>query len=185
MAGQKVIRQQIANIEKGGVDREEEILTWWCAGDTIDDIVKRLGICKRSLYNWISKTPEREQMWQAAKRMRAVSFADQALTIADDPKMVGPDDIQRANLRVKVRRWMAACLDPNTFGSKPDTVINVGELHLTAVAQINAEDTKRRLQLKKAKEAHADDPVDADFRLESDDEEITEDSEEIIIEDLL
>lgn len=138
---------QVAKLELGGAALEEQVLEDYASGmKTVREIcfeeLGGIGVGVRAFYSWLHLDPNRWAAWQEAKKYRAASTAEETQTIGDQASETR-DGVQHADMRIRARQWLASKLDPEAFGTKANTIIAVGELHLSAVAEINAEDTAR------------------------------------------
>lgn len=164
MASRPIYNSQIQSLRNRGADGELEVLEWFATGKlTVHKIVKALDVGTRPFYDWLKEDPERWGKWQEAKRLRAEMLAEDAIDIIDSAPE-SKEAVMKATAQAKVRQWLAACSDPERFGKRAEVNVSIGAVHLTAVEEINAADTKRRLAAAKAKEIAA--PVeDADFEI--------------------
>jgi hypothetical protein len=187
MAGQPVTRNQIQHINSLGPEGEETILSLLAGGKTVKDVAEWLGFPRhslRSLYQWRDETPERQAAWRQAIVHRAQTLAEDSLEIADTAQE-GPDAIRKAELRVKVRHWLAGVSDPENYGKDKAAklTINVATMHLTAVEAVNKELQQRAIaRLRAGAEASLPAPdarnaqiqgadvVDADYEVVEDDD---------------
>lgn len=164
MTGNPIHRMQLASLRDRGVEGEAWILEKYITDPAISvhKLVKLLDVSTNAFYVWLKEDPERWVRWQEAKKIRAELLAEETTEISDNVKE-DPDHIAKAHLKIKTRQWLAKVLDPDTFGEKRETVVQIGELHLTAVKEINAADTTRRLAA--AREKEEEEAVEADFEV--------------------
>lgn len=117
-------------------DREigDRVCSQLAIGKSLHVACLRVGYVQpETIMKWIRERPEFRQMYLIAKRESADFLAEEILDIADDARndymasLAGDDvaaykfhgeHIQRSKLRVDVRKWMAARLDPKRFGEK-------------------------------------------------------------------
>lgn len=104
----------------------------------ITKIAKMDGMpCVTTIFRWIHDlepdgTGAFAEMYRLAAKERAMILAEEALEIADaDPGTTEKGNVDGGGvadkrLRVDVRKWFAAKLDPKTFGEKVD-VTSAGE----------------------------------------------------------
>lgn len=97
----------------------------------ITKIAKMEGMpCVTTIFRWIHDlepdgTGAFADMYRLAAKERAMILAEEALEIADEepgytPKGVDGGSVADKRLRVDVRKWFAAKLDPKTFSEKMD-----------------------------------------------------------------
>lgn len=145
MAGNPIKRQLLADIEKAG--GFEFILSTIVDGGSIQDLAKRFGVSRKFLSELLNKDPQQKIALKQARKMKAETFADQALQIVDTVEE-SPNAISKAREQANIRKWLAGVHDPETYGQKQNSVtINVGDLHLDALRQApildrNAEDAE-------------------------------------------
>lgn len=145
MAGQPIYHAYLQSLRDGGPDLEERIFTRFIEGkESIGALAVHFSVNLRALYKWLHEDPERWARWQKAKEFRAEAMAEGTLDIAEDAPETA-EGVRKAELRVKVRQWLAACNFPERYGKQAKVEISVNQLHLEALREINAEDTKRRL----------------------------------------
>lgn|SRR5574341_1216308 len=149
------MRAQIQALRDRGPEGEAEIFEDYVSGMTLQKITEKYKVGRRSFYNWLDESPERRKLWEEARKLRAEVLADEAKDIVDEARET-PDAIAKAIARAKVRQWLAAVSDPQRFGKRPDTIVQIGAVHLEAVKEINAADTERRLVEARAKEVPPD-----------------------------
>ena len=90
------------------------------------------------MYTTLYKDPEAKALLQSAKKERSNTLAEQCLDIVDnvDPS---PNEISKAREQASVRKWLASCENPETYGQKQSAVtINIGDLHLDALRNAKA-----------------------------------------------
>lgn len=89
-----------------------------------------------TIFRWLRENPEFREQYEAATDMRADSFAEDMLDIADIPPQInekgGVDsgDVAHMRLRIDTRKWIASKLKPKKYGDKIEQEIN-GDLSLT------------------------------------------------------
>ncbi len=91
-----------------------------------------------TMLKWISRDPERVQMYARAREDRADKIADEIVAISDEVEVSARYDgedvklaldaaaVARNRLRVDARKWVAAKLKPRTYGDKLDVTAEVG-----------------------------------------------------------
>ena len=112
----------------------------------VQELAQHTGvpIKSRGFFAWARHTPERRQQWLEAQQTRAEVLSEETLAIADDTPPLS-ESIAKATMQIKTRQALAAKLDPERFGAKPESPVTIGQLFLSAIQQINAEDTQRNL----------------------------------------
>lgn len=75
--------------------------------------------CPTSIYMWLRVEQEFLKNYERAKEDQADFFVEQTLTIPDDE-----EDVQRARLKVDVRKWAASKYKPKKYGDR--AVVAVG-----------------------------------------------------------
>lgn len=82
-----------------------------------------------TVYSWLYKYPEFSHMYKNAKAAQADLLAHECLDIADasaedsvqkedGTKIYNAEYVSRSKLRIDTRKWMAARLQPKTWGEK-------------------------------------------------------------------
>lgn len=151
MPGNPIEMKMWSDISKmGGPDA---ILRRTEEGATMTTLAAELGV-SRSFLSWnINAIPGMKQKLIDARRARADVYAEQALTIADAVPE-DPNAINKAKVKIEVRKWLAGVDNPEQYGQKPAQVnISIGGLHLDAL---------RRVQADAAKTISAPDVIDAE-----------------------
>ena len=144
MPGRPKRRAMIARMRaKGGWPW---LLEQVASGRRIQDIANELETSRYEFYNLMNKNERIKRYYRTARMIGASARMDDALAIADGPKN-GEEDtkvkVARDNLRVQFRRWLASVDDPDTFGKKEVTDVNVtiNALHLDALRATVARET--------------------------------------------
>lgn len=89
-----------------------------------------------TIFRWLRENPEFREQYEAATDMRADSFAEDMLDIADIPPQInekgGVDsgDVAHMRLRIDTRKWIASKLKPKKYGDKIEQEIK-GDMSLT------------------------------------------------------
>jgi hypothetical protein len=100
--------------------------------ETFDEICKRIanGESLRKItrdddfpemitvYRWFRQYPELCTQYATAKQDRADTYTDEIIEIADDLKTSSSEEIQKAKLRVDVRKWIASKHHPRNYGDR-------------------------------------------------------------------
>jgi hypothetical protein len=137
MAGTPIKRALFAKIEQhGGI---EFVCAHIAEGMTIGRLAEYLECSRPLLSLWINQTEERKEAVLRARKLKAEKLAEDALDIADNADESSNGGVNKARLQVDTRKWMASKLDPDQYGDKqgPAVNISIGDLHLTALKQMN------------------------------------------------
>lgn len=91
---------------------------------------------RSAVLNWLASDPVFRTAYTYAKQLQAETLVEEALEIADDAtgdyvdtpngKVFDSQHVQRAKLRVDVRKWAAGKLAPKRYGDA--STIHVGDL---------------------------------------------------------
>ena len=139
MAGFPMRRALEKKIEElGGI---EFVSSHIAEGMTIGRLAEFIECSRPMLSFWINQTEERKEAVLKARKLKAEKLAEDALDIADMADESSATAVNKARLQVDTRKWMASKLDPDNFGDKqgPQVNISIGDMHLQALKQINAE----------------------------------------------
>jgi hypothetical protein len=115
-------------------DLGERICALLAEGMSLRRICQQQGMPdKATVLRWASRTPEFRDQYARAREVAADALVDEALAIADDASedieqvdsgdgvlatRVNHEHIHRSKLRVQVRQWMAARLNPRKYGDR-------------------------------------------------------------------
>lgn len=135
MAGNPLKRAMLAGISKlGGLN---PILDRVANGETIRSIAVDVGCSRSMLTEWLHNDAERRALYLRARATSADALAESALDIADASSETGTS---KARLQVETRQWLAGVYDREQYGQqKPGVTVNIGQLHLDALRQRQAE----------------------------------------------
>lgn len=139
MAGFPMRRALEKKIEElGGI---EFVSAHIAQGMTIGRLAEFIECSRPMLSFWINHTEERKNAVLSARKLKAEKLAEDALEIADGADESSSSSVNKARLQVDTRKWLASKLDPEAFGDKANTEINlsIGDLHLQALKSIQAE----------------------------------------------
>jgi hypothetical protein len=143
MAGRTLQRQSVEFLRKVG---EEPVVDLLRAGFSVHQLCETLGIVLNGYYAWLGEDPDRKDRLQKhrdqGKADRADRLLDEGLSIVDDPGVQSKEEIMRARVRSDYRLRLAEKLNPNEYGNQKNKVqfnVNVGDLHLTALRQLQPE----------------------------------------------
>ena len=139
MAGNPKRRKAFASLDELGIAM---VMALVAAGWTVKQLCEAEGISEYLFYQWIGKRGHKPKLAEA-RRLRAERLADEALEIADgvEPRRGA---VAKAKLQIDHRRWLAARLSPEQFGPPrgeggSNIRLTIGELHLSALKKVNAE----------------------------------------------
>ena len=144
MAGRPKLRALISAIAKTALEANETPEDYFFGrlinGETLNDIADTFQVSRTLLYEWIHQTPERHAKLPEARKLAAHSFAEDALQRVDH---ANPDTASLAREQARVRQWLAASYDRDTYApnaSHGTTVnINLGQAHLEALRSLARE----------------------------------------------
>ena len=136
MAGQPIKRQMLADIEKSG--GFQNILDRISSGENMTTIARGFGVSRNLLVNTLYKDPKQKALLQGARKVRGHALAEQALDIIDNVEE-SPNAISKAREQANLRKWMAGCDNPESYGQKQSMInISVGDLHIDALRNAKA-----------------------------------------------
>lgn len=132
----------------------QEIFLRIMEGETVRQICAREGMpCKSTVMNWLAADPEFRAGYAAAKALYAETLAEEIIEISDDGsadwvegedgKVLDPEHVQRARLRVDSRKWLAARLSPKRYGDA--SMLRIGELENAPRSDLTTTDIAVRL----------------------------------------
>lgn len=81
--------------------------------------------CEDTIYEWRVRHPEFSECLARARRMSADHLADQCIPLVDGVETdsdYGAARVSKAREQVGIRRWLASCLDRDTYGERPPQV---------------------------------------------------------------
>lgn len=107
----------------------EKILQHIAQGKSIEKACKLEGISDDTFWAEVNRSEEFLGLYKVAKSSAALRFAEEAIEIADESEadtfydedgklVVNYEHIQRAKLRIDVRKWAASRLAPSLYGDK-------------------------------------------------------------------
>ncbi len=106
----------------------QTILTEIANGGKLTDIAKRNGFTYDSWFHYMEHHPEVRQQYARARILQCEVMADEILTIADDASrdtiegengpMQNNEWIARSRVRIDVRKWLLAKINPARWGEK-------------------------------------------------------------------
>lgn len=143
MAGtpfKKVVRERIR--VKGGYSPIFERIA---SGETLTSIAKDFDCSRQFLRKLLTENEKLATIFHNSQRDAAHALVDDGMQILDD-SAVDRDAIALAKARAEYRKWLAGMYDKETFGEKAQGVqLNIGQLHLQALAAIPAPPPNRSL----------------------------------------
>ena len=139
MAAQKLTREGCKKLDGIG---EDFIFERVMAGRTIKSIQKEVEIGNRVFYTWLhggpksTRDPSRWTRYQEARRIAADTLAEECVEIAD--ATVDPEQVGISKLKIQARQWLAGAMNPETFGNRQSTQVNVnlGDMHIQALKDV-------------------------------------------------
>lgn len=119
-------------------DTYKKICAWLVEGLSVNEIAKRLGITRQTIYLWRKGDPVFAELYEEAMLMRADDLTFETIEIADDATrdtIVDPETgklvvnntaIQRDKLRVQARTRLLQWLNPQKYApnQKVDVTTN-------------------------------------------------------------
>jgi len=140
MAGRPKKREHLKTIAAAG--GEDAVFARVAEGATIKALAGELGVPRSFLSTWCN-ADRRVDRYARARREAAQSHAEEGMEIADAAE---PENAQVAKLRSDYRRWMAARMDPRSWGEAKAAQVNIdmGQMHLEAVKELGRADAPRR-----------------------------------------
>jgi hypothetical protein len=136
VAGQPIRRALERKIEElGGL---EFVSSHIAQGMTIGRLAEFIECSRPMLSFWINHTEERKVAVLNARKLKAEKLAEEVIEISDGVDGSSNSEVSKARLQVDTRRWVASKLDPEMYGDKADTKINItiNDLHLQAVKEL-------------------------------------------------
>lgn len=140
MPGRPIQRALEARIEKEG--GWPLILSRMADGETIASIARSFEATRTLFSTALHSDLERSKAVKQARKIAAEAVMDQSLEIADGAT---PQSERAARLKIEMRKFLASRWDPETWAEKqsPLVQINAGDLHLTALREVEAKADQR------------------------------------------
>lgn len=93
------------------------------SGMSVVKACRKKGRVARSTFMlWVQEDRQGIQsLYKAATKERAHAFAEEMVDIADSVKGKSSDEVQAAKLRIDVRKWNAARMEPSVYGDRVRT----------------------------------------------------------------
>ncbi len=112
------------------------------AGRTIASLQKETGVGNRIFYTWLHGGPKNnrdESRWgryMEARRIASDTLAEETLQIADE--CATAEEVAVAKLKIDTRKWLAGAMNPESYGNRPATQVNVnlGDMHIQALKDV-------------------------------------------------
>jgi hypothetical protein len=99
------------------------------AGTPIYKIPSLPGMpCVVTLYEWKEKHPEWANALARARASRADRLVDEGLGIVDSCDGDSSSQVGKAREQAGYRRWLAGCLDRETYGERPAVAVTIGQV---------------------------------------------------------
>ena len=131
MAGQPIIRKQMALLDKAG---EFAIFEFISQGGNIAQLKKKFGVGNRAFYKWLKLEPNRHQKYKEAQKEKADYLAESCLEISDSSDQ---SNYNANRLKIDTRKWIAGQLNEKWSDKKSPLVeISIQNLHLDAVREL-------------------------------------------------
>ena len=145
MAGRPIFKAQIQSLRDGGQELQDRIFESYASGaKSVLELCAELKVGTMVYYAWLKEDEDRWPLWKEMKKIRAQSLAEGSQSVLDNADET-KEAVQKAIAQAKNRQWQAGKLDREEFGDQNTPTTSIGQLHLTVVQQLNAEDTKRRI----------------------------------------
>ena len=131
MAGQPIIRKQMALLDKAG---EFGIFEFISQGGNIAQLKKKFGVGNRAFYKWLKLEPNRHQKYKEAQKEKADYLAESCLEISDSSDQ---SNYNANRLKIDTRKWIAGQLNEKWSDKKSPLVeISIQNQHLDAVREL-------------------------------------------------
>ena len=131
MAGQPIIRKQMALLDKAG---EFAIFEFISQGGNIAQLKKKFGVGNRAFYKWLKLEPNRHQKYKEAQKEKADFLAESCLEISDSSDQ---SNYNANRLKIDTRKWIAGQLNEKWSDKKSPLVeISIQNQHLDAVREL-------------------------------------------------
>ena len=116
----------------------DQILCAILQGNSTRQICDKLGIARRTMWNWLAKDRTLVREYALAKEFYATILVDEIIEIADGTssdtyinaqgRRVGHEPMARTRLRIKTRQWCAIRLAPKKYGNQIENVCDERDL---------------------------------------------------------
>ena len=132
MAGQPIIRKQMALLDKAG---EFAIFEFISQGGNIAQLKKKFGVGNRAFYKWLKLEPNRHQKYKEAQKEKADFLAESCLEISDSSDQ---SNYNANRLKIDTRKWIAGQLNEkwSDKNKTPLVAINIENQHLEALKEL-------------------------------------------------
>lgn len=109
-------------------------------GEPMSKIAREFKVSRSFFVGLLHADEERSKLVKGMRAEIAQAIADQTLEIADDENVKDREQVAKADLRIRVRQWLAARYSPAQFGDKKGDVnvqVNIDGLYLDALRRAN------------------------------------------------
>ena len=134
MAGKPKKRADIALLNATG---EDKIFNEIASGASLRDLCAAHNVSMGSLHAWLT-APERVERYTRARVERASAHAAKIEQLADDVESgTLPPDVARVS--IDARKWIAARLDPKSYGDNKAPLVNITltDLHVDSLRKVS------------------------------------------------
>ena len=146
MGSKKITRRAHRGLDKVG---EQKIIETYMVERNVDRMLFKIkpiagNVSNAIFYQWLHKTPERWENWQAGKKMLADLLVEDAYDVAWHHD---PDEVQSARLKASINQWMAERYNRQAYGrndnSGASVTLTFSDQFLEALKQ---SDGRRRIE---------------------------------------
>lgn len=100
-------------------------------GARVDQTCALHGLDRRIVWQYWSTDPQRRTQWYDAMKESADAFADKALDAAENASR----DAKAARVQLATYQWLAEKRDPDRYGQRMRTDVNIKTVDLTKIIQ--------------------------------------------------
>lgn len=112
-------------------------------GEPLSKIAREFNVSRSFMATLLHADEERSKLVKGMRATIAAAITEKTLELADGtPDNATREELARADLRIRVRQWLAARYDPAQFGDKKGDVnvqVNIDGLYLDALRRANVE----------------------------------------------
>lgn len=119
------------------VEVGDRIAALYADGKSLRDIGQMDGMPDYvTLWRWKAEHPEFATVLAHARTAKAEVLATEGCELVDEPLDLSLDGkiasagVTRANNRANYRKWLAGCLDRETYGERPAVEVKIGEVSM-------------------------------------------------------
>lgn len=99
-----------------------------CGASVVEACKKRGRVSRSTFMLWVQEDRLGVQsLYRAATKERSHAFAEEMIEIADSVQGKSADEIRAADLRISVRKWNAARMEPLVYGDRVRTEVTGAE----------------------------------------------------------